>query len=101
MITMETNITGGDTVFNDRVKTSDLESRAQVLNNLHGRMIFGPFEFFPHGGTLWKGNRAVIFFGPVPSSNGNLYQGYLPRLQALKGSWHGRSRITTDRGGRI
>ena len=40
------NINGGDTMFYDGVKTSDLGRRAQVLKHLHGRMIFGQFEFF-------------------------------------------------------
>ena len=48
-------ISGGDTVFYDGVKTSDLGSRAHILKHLHGRMIFGPFAFFPHEGTLWSG----------------------------------------------
>ena len=47
IITLGGNISGGDTVFYDGVKTSDLGSRAHVLKNLHGRIIFGPFEFFP------------------------------------------------------
>ena len=44
--TLGKNITGGDTVIYDRVKTSELVSRAHVLKNLHGRMIFCPFDFF-------------------------------------------------------
>ena len=46
IITLVTNIRGGDAIFYDRVKTSDSVSRAHVLKYLHGRMIFGPFEFF-------------------------------------------------------
>ena len=38
------NIGGGDNVFYDGLKTSDLGSRAHILKNLHGKMIFGPFE---------------------------------------------------------
>ena len=52
IITLGTNIRGGDTVFYDGTKTSDLESRAHALNNLHGRMIFGPFEKCFHEGTI-------------------------------------------------
>ena len=46
IITVVENISVGDTVFNDGVKTSDLGSRDHVLKHLHGRMIFGPFNFF-------------------------------------------------------
>ena len=41
IITVGKDISGGDTVFYDGLKTSDLGSRAHVLNHLHGRMIFG------------------------------------------------------------
>ena len=40
IINLGKNIKGGDTVFYDGVKTSDLGSRAHVLKYLHGRMIF-------------------------------------------------------------
>ena len=62
IITVGKDISGGDTVFYDGVKTSDLGSRAHILKNLHGRMIFGPFEKVFHEGTLWSGYRAVISF---------------------------------------
>ena len=44
IINLGNYISGGDTVFYDGVKTSDLGSRAHSLKCLHGRMIFGPFE---------------------------------------------------------
>ena len=44
IITLGENISGGDTVFYDVVKTSDLGRRSHVLKHLHGRMISGPFE---------------------------------------------------------
>ena len=44
IIILGKNISGGDTVLYDGVKTSDLGSRAHVLKRLHGRPIFGPFE---------------------------------------------------------
>ena len=47
IITLGGNISGGDTVIYDGVKTSDLGSRSHVLKHLHGRMIFGLFDFFP------------------------------------------------------
>ena len=47
-------------MFCDQVKTYDLGSISRVLKYLYGRMIFGPFEKFFHGGTLWSGYRAVI-----------------------------------------
>ena len=46
IITLGNNKMGGDTMFYDGVKTSNLGSRAHVLKHLHGRMIFGPFGFF-------------------------------------------------------
>ena len=45
--TLGENISVGDTVLNDRFKTSELGSRAHVLKNLHGRMISGPFDSPP------------------------------------------------------
>ena len=44
IITLGKDISGGDTVFYYGVKKSDLGSRAHILKQLHGRMIFGPFE---------------------------------------------------------
>ena len=62
IITVGKDISGGETVFYDGVKTSDLESRSHILKHLHGIMIFGPFEnVFPEG-TIWSGYRAVISF---------------------------------------
>ena len=44
MINLGGDISEGDTMFYDGVKTSDLGSRAHVLKHLHGIMIFGQFE---------------------------------------------------------
>ena len=44
IITVGKYISGGDTVFYDGVKTSDLGSRSHILKHLHGRIIFGSFE---------------------------------------------------------
>ena len=52
IIVLGKNISGGDTLFYDRVKTSDLGSRSHVLKKLHGRMIFGPFKRKIHEGTI-------------------------------------------------
>ena len=60
IITVGKDISGGDTVFYDGVKTSYLGSRAHILKHLHGRMLFGPFENAFHEITLWSGYRAVI-----------------------------------------
>ena len=46
IITLGGNISEGYNVFYDGVKTSDLGSRDLVIKYLHGRMIFGPFDFF-------------------------------------------------------
>ena len=60
-ITVGKYIRGRDTTFYDAVKTYDFRSRAHVLNFLHRRMIFGPFEK-NYEGNLWRGHRAVISF---------------------------------------
>ena len=43
-------------MFYDGVKTSDLESRSNVLKYLHGRIIFQPFEEKIHEITIWRGH---------------------------------------------
>ena len=45
--TMVKNIRGGDTMFYNELKTSDLGSRSHVEKHLNGIMIFGPFEKNP------------------------------------------------------
>ena len=62
IITLGKDISGGETVFYDGVKSSDIGSRAHILKHLHGRMVFGPFEKVFHEGTLWSGYRSVIYF---------------------------------------
>ena len=62
IITLGKDISGGDTVFYDGVKSSDFGGRAHILKHLHGIMVFGPFENVFHEGTLWSGYRAVISF---------------------------------------
>ena len=62
IITLCKDISGGDIVFYDGVKSSDFGSRSHILKHLHGRMVFGPFEIFFHEGTLWSRYRAVIYF---------------------------------------
>ena len=52
IIAMGTNIIGGDTVFYDGVEKYDFGNRDHVLEHLHGRMIFGPFEMFFHEGYI-------------------------------------------------
>ena len=44
IITVGKDISEGDNIFDDGVKTSDLVSRAHILTLLHRIMIFGPFE---------------------------------------------------------
>ena len=65
IITVDKNISGGDNVFYDGVKTSYLGSIAYILKHLYGRRIFGPFEKVFHEGTIWSGYRAVIPFIPM------------------------------------
>ena len=62
IITLGGNIRAGGIVLCDRVKTSELGSRAPVLKHLYGRMIFGQFEKKIHEGTIWRLPRAVISF---------------------------------------
>ena len=62
IITLENNIKGGDTLFYDREKVSELGSRAHVLKYLHDRISFGLFEKCFHEGTLWRETRTVILF---------------------------------------
>ena len=65
MITLGTNVSGGDTVFNDRICiicVYDLVKRSHVLKHLHRRCIIGPFEKSFHEGLFWRGNRDVISF---------------------------------------
>ena len=62
IITLGQNISVGDTVFYNVLKTSDLGSRAHILKHLHGIMIFGPFEKVFDEGTLWSGYGAIIYF---------------------------------------
>ena len=56
------DISGGETVFYDEVKTSDLVSRSHILKTFHKRMIFGTFERIFLEGTLWIVHIAVISF---------------------------------------
>ena len=62
LIYLGKNISGGETVFYDRLKSSDLGNRAYVLKHLHGRIIFGPFEKFFRDGIIWRGHIAVVSF---------------------------------------
>ena len=62
IITLGKDISGGDTMFYDGVKSYDFGSRAHILKHLHGRMVLVPFEKVFHEGTLWSGYRAVISF---------------------------------------
>ena len=62
IITVDKDISGGETMFYDGVKTSDTGRRAHILKNLHEIMIFGPFEKVFHKGTIWSGYGAVISF---------------------------------------
>ena len=44
VITLGTNVSGGDTFFYDRFRIYTLGIRARVFNFLHGKFIAGPFE---------------------------------------------------------
>ena len=55
IITLRKNISEGDTVFYDRLNSSDLGSRSHVLKHLNGRTIFVQFEKRKHEVTLWSG----------------------------------------------
>ena len=62
IITMGTNISIGDTVFNDGLRHTYLRKQYQFLKCLHGRVIMGAFEICFHEGSLWRGHREVISF---------------------------------------
>ena len=62
IITVGKDISGGDTVFYDVVKSSELGIRAHILKHLHGRIVFGPFAKVFRESTLWNEYRAVIYF---------------------------------------
>ena len=59
IITLGNNMRGGNTVFYDGLKSTDLGSRAHILKKLHGIMIFGPL-FLTHEVNLCRGPRSVI-----------------------------------------
>ena len=54
IITVGKYISGGDTVFYDGVKTSDLGSRVHILNIYMEELYLIDLNFF-HEGTLWSG----------------------------------------------
>ena len=62
IITLGTDIRGGDTMFYDGVKKYDLVSKAHAQKHLHGRAFFGPFEKCYHKCTIWRGPISVISF---------------------------------------
>ena len=62
IITLGTNVSGDNTVFNNGIRVYNLGQRAHALKHLHRRYIVGPFEKLFHGDTLRIGNRAVISF---------------------------------------
>ena len=62
IITLGKDISGGDTVFYDGVKSSDFGIRAHILKHLYGRMVFGPFEKVFREGTLCSVYIGVISF---------------------------------------
>ena len=39
---------------------NDKGKRAHVLNNSHGRYVFGAFDKIWHRGSIWNGTRAVF-----------------------------------------
>ena len=84
IITLGVNISVGDTLFYDGVKTYDLGNRAHVLIHLHGIMAFGPFGGEIHEGTPWRGHGAVIsfilakkIFLPFNRHGGRFYNRYI------------------------
>ena len=46
------NISGGDTVFYEKVRQIDSVKRDYVLRHLHGRVILGPFDRCLNEGSL-------------------------------------------------
>ena len=62
IITVGKDTSGGNNVFYDGVKTSNLGSIAHIWKHLYGRMILSPFEFFFHESTRCSGYRAAVYF---------------------------------------
>ena len=62
IVTLGTNVHGGDTILNDVICVYDLGQRTHVLKHLHGRCIVGPFERVFHEISLWRRNRAIVSF---------------------------------------
>ena len=52
IVTLITNIIGGDALFYGGINQTDLVKRAPVLKHLHGRIIMGAFEIFFLKGSL-------------------------------------------------
>ena len=41
---------------------NDIGKRAHVLTHSHGRCVVGPFNKILHKGSIWTGNRDVLYF---------------------------------------
>ena len=55
-------MSGGETVFYDRVKHIDLVKISHFLKYLYGKMILGPFERCLYEGYLWRGHKSELSF---------------------------------------
>ena len=60
IITLGTDVNGGETVFNDGENMNDIGKRAHVLKHSHGRCVIGSFDKIIHEGSIWTVHRAVL-----------------------------------------
>ena len=57
-----TDFSGGDSFFNDGIRVYDLGQRAHLLKEFHRICIVGPSEKISPEGSIWRGNRVVVYF---------------------------------------
>ena len=62
IIILGTDAHGGETFFYERDKMNDIGKIAYVLKHSHRRCVVGAFYKVLHEGSIWTGNRAVLFF---------------------------------------
>ena len=71
---METNVHGGEIVFNDGENMHDIGKGSPVMNNSHGRCVVGPFDKSLHEGSISTGRRAVL---SLSSTNQHFFTLYI------------------------
>ena len=62
IITLVTDIHGGETVFDCGMTITDIGKRAHVIKHSHSRFVVIAFYKNLHEGSIWIGHRAVLSF---------------------------------------